>query len=57
MTDNLKIALLQEIANWKLAYGKAMNEKAARDMKNLMEMIDELQKRLSRPTRDLDDVR
>lgn len=51
LTDNLKIALLQEIVNWKLAFGRAMNEKAARDMKNLMEMIDELQKRLSRPTR------
>lgn len=30
LTDNLKIALMQEIGNWKLAYGKAMNEKGKR---------------------------
>ena len=57
LTDNLKRSLLQEISNWKLAYGKAMNEKAALDMKNLLDQIDDVQKRLSRPCKDLDDIR
>lgn len=57
ITDNLKRSLLQEISNWKLAYGKAMNDKAASDMKNLLDMIDELHKKLSRPCKDLDDIR
>ena len=57
MTESLKRSLLSEIANWKLAYGKEMNEKAASDMRHLLEMIDEIQKRLSRPCNDLDDIR
>ena len=57
LTENLKRSLLLEISNWRLAYGKAMNEKAAQDMKELMETIEDLQKRLSRPCKDLDDIR
>jgi dynein heavy chain len=34
-----------------------MNEKAATDMKNLLEQIEDIQKRLSRPCKDLDDIR
>jgi dynein heavy chain len=57
VTDNLKRSLFQEIGNWKLAYGKEMNDKAASDMRQLLEMIEEIQKRLSRPCKDLDDIR
>ena len=57
LTENLKRSLLLEINNWRLAYGKAMNEKAAQDMSELMEKIEDLQKRLSRPCKDLDDIR
>jgi dynein heavy chain len=57
MTDSLKRALLQEIANWKLAYGKELNNKAASDMKNLLDLVEDIQKRLSRPCKDLDDIR
>jgi dynein heavy chain len=57
VTDNLKRSLLTEISNWKLAYGKAMNEKAALDMKNMLELIEDIQKRLSRPCKDLEDIR
>ena len=57
VTENLKRSLLQEISNWKVAYGKAMNDKAALDMKNLVELVEDVQKRLSRPVKDLDDVR
>jgi dynein heavy chain len=56
-TEALKRSLLTEITNWKLAYGKAINEKAALDMKNLMEMVDDIHKKLSRPCKDLDDIR
>jgi dynein heavy chain len=56
-TDALKRSLITEIGNWKLAFGKAMNEKAGLDMKNLMEMVDEIHKKLSRPCKDLDDIR
>ena len=57
ITDNLKRSLLQEISNWKMAYGKAMNNKAALDMRNLLETIEDTQKKLSRPCKDLDDIR
>jgi dynein heavy chain len=57
MTDNLKRALLQEISNWKLAYGKELNNKAASDMKNLLDLVEDIQKRLARPCKDLDDIR
>ena len=57
ITDSLKRSLLQEISNWKMAYGKAMNERASADMRQLVEMIEDVQKRLSRPCKDLDDVR
>ena len=57
VTDSLKRSLLQEMSNWKLAYGKAMNEKASLDMKNLLESIEDIHKRLSRPCKDLDDIR
>ena len=57
MTESLKRALLQEINNWKLAYGKAMNQKTATDMKNLLDFLEDIQKRLSRPCKDLDDIR
>lgn len=57
MTDSLKRSLLNEISIWKMAYGKEMNEKAASDMRHLLEWIDEVQKRLNRPCNDLDDIR
>lgn len=34
-----------------------MNEKAALDMKHLLDMVEDIQKRLSRPCKDLDDIR
>lgn len=48
---------MTEINNWKLAYGKAMNEKASSDMEKTFVFIEDLQKRLSRPCQDLDDIR
>lgn len=57
VTEDLKRSLLTEIVNWKMAYGKAMNNKASLDMRNLLETIDDTQKKLSRPCKDLDDIR
>ena len=57
VTENLKRALLTELNNWKTAYGRSMNEKAALDMKKTFDFIEELQKRLNRPCQDLDDIR
>ena len=57
VTENLKRALLTEITNWKLAFGKAVNEKTESDMKKIFDLLEDLQKRLSRPCKDLDDIR
>lgn len=56
-TENLKRGLKTEINNWKLAYAKALNEKSSSDMQMVFDKIDDIQKRLSRPCKDLDDVR
>ena len=56
-TENLKRGLKTEINNWKLAYAKALNEKSSTDMQMVFDKIEDIQKRLSRPCKDLDDVR
>ncbi|CAF3386329.1 unnamed protein product [Rotaria sp. Silwood1] len=56
-TDNLKRGLKTEINNWKMAYAKALNEKSSQDMQMVFDKIDDIQKRLTRPCKDLDDVR
>ena len=56
-TDNLKRGLKHEINNWKMAYAKALNEKSSQDMQMIFDKVDDIQKRLSRPCKDLDDVR
>ena len=40
VTENLKRALLTELNNWKTAYGRSMNEKAALDMKKTFDFIE-----------------
>ncbi|XP_021362874.1 dynein heavy chain 5, axonemal-like isoform X1 [Mizuhopecten yessoensis] len=57
VTDPLKLALITEAKNWKMAYAKALNEKCAGEMDEMLDFIDTLTKRLSRPVKDLDDVR
>ena len=42
---------------WKVLYGRKMNTKYLSLMEEIMEQIDDLTKRLSRPIKDLDDVR
>lgn len=57
MTEPLKISLLAEIKNWKRCYAKHLNDKCAREMDEMLEFFDGMMKRLSRPIKDLDDVR
>jgi Asp-tRNA(Asn)/Glu-tRNA(Gln) amidotransferase C subunit len=57
VTDHLKLALITETKNWKMAYSKALNEKCASEMDDILEFIENLTKKLSRPVKDLDDVR
>ena len=56
-TERLRLALVTETHNWKLAYAKALNDKCAHEMDSIMDFIDGLMKRLCRPIKDLDDVR
>ena len=56
-TDKLKTALVREAKAWTLAYGRQLNRSCSRDMDALVEFFDDMQKRLSRPVKDLDDIR
>ncbi|XP_064640332.1 dynein axonemal heavy chain 5-like isoform X2 [Lineus longissimus] len=56
-TENLKFGLLTETKAWRLHYGKACNTKYRSEMDNTVEFVDELGKKLSRPIKDLDDIR
>jgi len=56
-TDQLKTALISEVKAWTLAYGRRLNESSSRDMDALVEFFSTMQKRLSRPVKDLDDIR
>ena len=40
LSDPLKLALITEARNWKLAFSKALNEKCASDMDEIMDFID-----------------
>ena len=42
---------------WKVLYGRKMNTEYLTLMDNVMEQIEDLSRRLSRPIKDLDDVR
>ncbi|KAK3576985.1 hypothetical protein CHS0354_005992 [Potamilus streckersoni] len=57
LTEQLKLALITEARNWKLAFSKALNEKCAKEMDEILEFTENLMKRLSRPCKDLDDIR
>ena len=56
-TEPLKRALVTETKAWKQAFGKALANKASADMEEILTFFDNMCKRLSRPIKDLDDVR
>ena len=53
----MKYALNVETKAWRLHYGKACNTKYHTEMEEIFTFIDELNKKLSRPIKDLDDIR
>lgn len=57
ITNDLKEGLIRECGTWRRAYGQALNQCRAQEMTKILELFDNLSKRLSRPIKDLDDVR
>ena len=53
----LKLGPTTETKAWRLHYGKACNTKFCNDMEETFNFIEDLTKRLSRPIKDLDDIR
>lgn len=51
------MALQVEIKAWKLLFGKELNHTYCEKMEKILSFIDDYSKRLSRPIRDLEDVR
>lgn len=56
-TDNLKTALEAESSSWVRLFAKHMNQKYLVMMDTLLQMMDEWSIQLSRPIKDLDDIR
>ena len=56
-TETLKICLKAETKQWKIAYGQSCNMKYANAMSDAFAKLEDLNKRLSRPIKDLEDVR
>ncbi|CAH1269411.1 DNAH5 [Branchiostoma lanceolatum] len=56
-TEQLKLSLTTETKAWMQHYGKYCNIKYRTEMDNIFAFIEELTKRLSRPIKDLDDIR
>ncbi|KAF8570623.1 hypothetical protein P879_00300 [Paragonimus westermani] len=56
-TDKLKTALLVELDEWKLLYGRACSQYYRRQMYDIADQIEKYEKLLSRPIKDLDDIR
>lgn len=56
-TQVLKDGLVAETRQWCLHYGKHCNNKYRTKMNEILEFIEDVGKRLSRPIKDLDDIR
>ena len=54
---HLKFGLTTETKIWRQHYGKACNLKYSTEMEEIFTFIEDVVKRLSRPLKDLDDVR
>lgn len=57
MTETLKLGLTTETKAWRLHYGRVANNKYKSDMEDIFSFIEDLNKRLTRPIKDLDDIR
>ena len=57
LTEKLKLGLSIETKAWRDTYGKYCNLKYKQEMENIFDFIDDVNKRLQRPIKDLDDIR
>lgn len=56
-TERLKLGLITEIGLWKQHYGQACNQLYKKEMNNILLFVEDIDKRLQRPIKDLDDIR
>ena len=57
VTDGFKLAQCTEAKAWVVAYGRAMNKKYHTLMEEIFKQLDDINQQLSRPIKDLDDIR
>ena len=55
--EKLKLALITECKTWMAFYGRHCNAKYKTKMEEVFSFIDDVTKRMSRPIKDLDDIR
>ena len=55
--EKLKLGLSIETKAWRDTYGKYCNQKYCKEMEAIFEFIEDLNKKLQRPIKDLDDIR
>jgi dynein heavy chain len=55
--EHFKFALNQEVREWILLYGQSCNIKYKKEMTNVFIFIEDIEKRLSREIKDLEDIR
>ncbi|XP_048363840.1 dynein axonemal heavy chain 5 [Sphaerodactylus townsendi] len=56
-TADLKLALTTETKAWMIAFGQHCNKKYRSEMENIFTFVEEINKKLNRPIKDLDDIR
>jgi dynein heavy chain len=55
--EHLKFALNQEIREWIRVYSQSCNKKYRKEMNEVFKFIEDIEKRLSREIKDLEDIR
>ena len=55
--EHLKIGLTNETKAWRMTFGKNCNVKYKNEMDEIFTFMEDIQKRLTRPIKDLDDIR
>ncbi|CAF3405686.1 unnamed protein product [Rotaria sp. Silwood1] len=56
-TEHLKFALNQEVRDWIILYGQTCNTKYEKELHDVLKFIENIEKRLSREIKDLEDIR
>ena len=56
-TERLKLGLVTEIGIWKQHYGLACNQLYKKELNYVLQFLEDIDKRLQRPIKDLDDIR